>query len=314
MGQATPAEAMKEMTSHLHLHLEPNERMRRRIGRVRRAYASSDELFSEHQPNNTERLNVDLSDLEYFINDLHEEQRAQSVDYAEIRLSPRRFCSFGFSLAEILTVADQTVSGLADPVVKLILLINRDSSPEFIEECEDAIAGRLPRNFVGVDLAGDETRFSAVGKFGRFFRKARETGLGVTVHAGEFGNLNNVWRAIDELGAERIGHGTSAGGCDAIATRLRADQIMIEVSVTSNVALGAVSSLESHPLPWFVENDIPVCLNTDVPLHLGTDMHMERQAARRILGNHELLDAMDLSARRKSFRSRGSAHHRRIDR
>jgi adenosine deaminase len=273
-----------------------------------------EEFFSEHEPNNKERFPADLSDLEHFISDLHEEQREQGVNYAEMRLSPRRFRSFGFSLAEILTVADQAVSSLEEPVVRLILLINRDSSPKFIEECEDAISGRLPRNFVGVDLAGDEVRFSGVGKFRRFFRKARETGLGVTVHAGEFGDLNNVWRAIDELGAERIGHGTSAGGCDALATRLRADQIMIEVSVTSNVALGAVSSLESHPLPWFTKNDIPVCLNTDVPLHLGTNMHMERQAAGRILGNHELLDAMDLSARNKSFHSRNSGHHRRIDR
>jgi adenosine deaminase len=89
---------------------------------------------------------------------------------------------------------------------------------------------------------------------------------------------------------------------------------MIEVSVTSNVALGAVSTLESHPLPWFLENDILVCLNTDVPVHLGTNIYMEWQAAERILdGNHQLLEAMDLSAREKSFRGRGSWRHNRVN-
>jgi adenosine deaminase len=303
------------MTAHLHVHLEPNERERRRRGRKKQVYESAEQLFIEHEPDNKERLPVGLSDLSHFLDDFHEEQRTQSVDYAEVRLSPRRFRAFGFALPEILTFADQTVSELKNPVVRLILLLNRDSSPEFIDECEAAVSGGLPEAFVGVDLAGDEKRFVGVVKFRSFFRKARETGLGVTVHAGEFGHPDNIWQAIDELGAERIGHGTSAAQCAALATRLRADQIMIEVSITSNVALGAVSSLESHPLPWFIENDIPACLNTDVPLHLDTNMNMERQAAERILGgNDQLLKAMDSAARRNSFRARGSRHHNRIDR
>lgn len=295
------------MTSHLHVHLEPGERQRRRRGQAKRVYESAEQLFAEHRPDSEERFPVRLSELRGFIQEFHGEQRAQAVDYAEMRVSPRRFRSCGYSLPEVLEAADQAACGLQEPTVRLILLLNRDSLPEYIEECEDAVSGRLPGSFVGVDLAGNEARFPSVANFRRFFRQARDAGLGTTVHAGEFGDPDNIWRAIDELGAERIGHGTSAGGCVALAARLRADQIMLEVSVTSNVALGAVPALESHPLPWFLENGIPACLNTDVPVHLGTSMETEWQAAAGLLGGDQrLLGAMSLSAGEKSFRGRGA--------
>lgn len=302
------------MTTNLHVHLEPNERKRRQLSGLQPIYRSAKQLFTEHGPDNPRRLSVDLLDLASFITDFHAEQHHQGVDYTELRLSPRRFRALGFSLPDILMSAHRAVSNLTDPEVRLLLLLNRDSSLDLIDECEGAISDGLPVNFVGVDLAGDEVRFPHIAKLKRLFHKARAAGLGVTVHAGEFGDVNSVWQAIDELGAERIGHGTSAGGCSALATRLRADEILIEVSVTSNVALGAVSTLESHPLPWFVENNVLACLNTDIPLHLGTNMLLEQEAARRILSSsRRALEAMEMSARVKSFRNRSSKDRTRID-
>jgi adenosine deaminase len=196
------------------------------------------------------------------------------------------------------------VSGLESPTVRLILLLNRDSSAEYIDMCEGAVVDGLPGRFAGVDLAGDEVRHPDVIKFESFFRAARSAGLGVTVHAGEFGDSGNVWRALDQLGASRIGHAVSVVGCRQLALRLREDQILVEVSITSNVTLGAVSSLQSHPLSWLLENDIPACLNTDVPLHLGTGLAAERQSAALLVGNDlQVLDSMEASARLHSFRN-----------
>jgi adenosine deaminase len=291
--------------THLHVHLEPNERKRRQLKESRSAYRSADQFFAEHDPACTERLSIDLHDLDSFINDFHAEQRDQAIDYAELRLSPRRFHLLGFPLPDVLRSADRAVSNLTEPTIRLILLINRDSSPRYIDECVNAVSNGLPGNFAGIDLAGNEKEFPSVARFTKLFHKARETGLGTTVHAGEFGDQDSVWRAIDQLGAERIGHGVSAAYSDALAARLRSDQILLEVSLTSNVALGAVPTLESHPLPWFVEHDIPVCLNTDIPLHLGTDMHTEQQAAGQILSTYpQVLQMMEASAQAMSFRDR----------
>jgi len=290
------------MTTHLHVHLEPNERKRRQAGVAKRSYDSSGQFFAEHALNGPGRLDVDLRDLQLFINDFHAEQRTQRVSYTELRLSPRRFLAPGTTLADVLIRADRVVAGLADPVVRLILLLNRDSSAEFADLCEGAIVAGLPGHFVGVDLAGDEIRFPDVGKFERCFCAARSAGLGVTVHAGEFGDAGNVWRALDQLGASRVGHAVSAMGCRDLARRLRQDRILVEVSVTSNVALGAVPTLRSHPLPWLLDNGIPACLNTDVPMHLGTDLPAERQLAAQLMDNDwQALEAMEVMAQHHRF-------------
>jgi adenosine deaminase len=291
------------MTTHLHVHLEPNERKRRQMGAARRSYDNPVQFFSEHAMSNPERLAVDLGDLELFIDEFHAEQRAQGVSYAELRISPRRFLCGRTDLADVLRVADQAVSGLENPAVRLILLLNRDSSAEFVDRCEGAVADGLPGRFVGVDLAGDEVQYPDVGKFESFFLAACTAGLGVTVHAGEFGDAGNVWRALDQLGATRVGHAVAVAGCRQLARRLREDQVLVEVSVTSNVALGAVPSLQSHPLPLLLEYGIPTCLNTDVPLHLGTVLAAEWQSAARLVGeDQQVLDAMETSARLHCFR------------
>jgi adenosine deaminase len=295
------------MTTHLHVHLEPNERKRRQRGVARRNYGSSAQFFAEHALSNPGRLFVDLTDLELFIGDFHAEQRVQGVSYVELRLSPRRFLSGGTTLAEVLDRADRAAAGLDRPDVRLILLLNRDSPAGFVDMCQSAIMAGLPARFVGVDLAGDEVRFPNVREFESCFRAARSAGLGVTVHAGEFGDSGNIWRALDQLGASRIGHAVSVMGCHQLARRLRHDQVLVEVSVTSNVALGAVPSPESHPLPWLLEQGVPVCLNTDVPLHAGTRLAAERRQAARLVSNDwRVIDSLEESARRHRFPDRGA--------
>lgn len=289
------------MTTHLHVHLEPNERKRRQLGRSMPSYNNAVQFFAEHTLDNPSRLAVDLDDLELFIKEFHKEQRAQGVCRAELRLSPRRFLSPTISLPEVLRAANRAVSDLRNPTLGLILLLNRDSSQGFAEECEAAIVHGLPDHFVGIDLAGDEVRFADVDRLEKLFCAARSAGLGVTVHAGEFGGPNNIWRAIDQLGANRIGHAVSATGCRQLAARLRADRILVEVCVSSNIELGSVPTLDSHPLPWFVENDIPICLNTDIPMQLGTNLHMERRAAGLLVKDQRMLDAMETAARLHSF-------------
>ncbi len=291
------------MTTHLHVHLEPNERKRRQLGRARQSYSNAEEFFAEHSLDNPERLPVSLSDLGYFIRELHAEQYSEGVSYVEMRLSPRRFLSPATPLSAVLEEASQAASALADPVLKLILLVNRDSSGELVDMCEAAIADGLPLSFVGVDLAGDEIRFPDVTRFANCFRAARLAGLGVTVHAGEFGSEDGIWDAIEKLGAQRIGHGVSIAGHYELARRLSADGVLVESSVTSNIGLGAVRSLDAHPLPWLLENGVPVCLNTDVPLHLGTKLADERELASVLLGGDSAaLVSMEEAAREHRFR------------
>ena len=62
------------------------------------------------------------------------------------------------------------------------------------------------RGIVGVDIAGNELLLLDPRQV-EGFKKAKELGFHITVHAGESGPAANVKEAIVQLGAERVGHG-----------------------------------------------------------------------------------------------------------
>jgi len=71
--------------------------------------------------------------------------------------------------------------------------------------------------------------------------------------------------AIEELGAERIGHGVRVLEDENILALAREHQTAFEVCVTSNYQSGVVASLETHPLPAMHEKGLNVTINTDDP-------------------------------------------------
>lgn len=122
-----------------------------------------------------------------------------------------------------------------------------------------------PSDVVGIDLAGDE-EIPVPEELPRMFRAAKEKyGLGITIHAGETGRPENVLSAIREFGADRIGHGTAAGGHPEIMEELRRREICVEVCPISNRLTGALKGVESHPLRKFVQCGVPFVICSDNP-------------------------------------------------
>ncbi|MFI9391856.1 hypothetical protein ACIG53_13340 [Streptomyces bauhiniae] len=268
---------------HLHLHLEPEERKRRELGMPGRNFGDRHLFFEAHRVDRTDAVPVTGQDLRRFLTDVHTEQRQQGVDHVELRLSPRRFLRDGMSWQEFTDTVQDCLAPLRDPVVRAVLLANRDSPAPFLAMVTERIA-ELPPVFTGVDLAGDEIPHPDVRPAVPFFRAAADSGLGRTVHAGEFGPAEHIWRALDELGAQRIGHGVSAATSSALLRRMARDGILLEVSLTSNAALGAVPGPGAHPLPAFLEAGVPVAFNSDVPLHTGRTLDDELRFAAAALG------------------------------
>jgi aminodeoxyfutalosine deaminase len=103
-------------------------------------------------------------------------------------------------------------------------------------------------------------------------------------HAGESVGPGEIWAALDELGAERIGHGIAAAGDPRLMERLRTDRITLEVCPSSNVATGVVPSLAEHPLPVLLDAGIPVVLGSDDPPMFGTSLLEEYRRVRDVFG------------------------------
>jgi adenosine deaminase len=269
---------------HLHVHLEPEERKRACLGLGQRRYESGAQFFGARSLASVSRVRVSAPDLADFLRQVHAEQRAQGVGYVELRISPRRFVADGMSFEDVMSVTQDTLGALTVPSIRAILLVNRDSPDAFLDEFAGHVQSGLPSCFVGVDLAGDEIAFPDVARFRGLFQHTRAMGLGTTVHAGEFGDATHVWRAVDELGTQRLGHAVAAARSATLLRRLAEDSIMVEVSLSSNLVLGAVKRVEEHPLRDFRDAGVPFCLNSDVPMSTGFTLPDELHLAARILG------------------------------
>ena len=144
-----------------------------------------------------------------------------------------------------------------------ILSILRDSSEEDAFKAYDLL--RIYKdNIVGIGLASIE-KGNPPSKFERVFARAREDGYHLTAHAGEEVGSDYIRQAITQLHVERIDHGISCMRDPLLVHTLAATQLPLTVCPLSNVALGNVSSLETHPIRAMFDAGLMVTINSDDP-------------------------------------------------
>lgn len=197
-----------------------------------------------------------------------EDAAKDNVRYLELRFTPVALSrAEGFPLHDVMDwvlTSAQEAAKKYNIQVGLIASVNRHESPELAEQVAWLAAERIKEGLVGLDLAGNEAEFKS-DPFWGIFKEARQAGLHVTIHAGEWGPAGNVRDAIENLNAERVGHGVRVLE-DAFTTALaRERQTVFEVCVTSNYQSGVVKALTEHPLPRMLEAGLNVTINTDDP-------------------------------------------------
>jgi adenosine deaminase len=146
--------------------------------------------------------------------------------------------------------------------VWLIATALRTHSPSANAEMA-AVAGSFrDRGVVAFDLAGPEEAFPDPLLHARAFAVARDAGLRITVHAGEWGGAAQVRRALD-LRPDRIAHGPGAVADPALCLELIARGVTLDLAPTSNVQAGIVASRAAHPLAALHRAGVSVTLSTD---------------------------------------------------
>jgi len=191
----------------------------------------------------------------------------ERIDYAELRFSPW-FMATGNDLdpqGVVEAVVDGVEAGVRDfgVPVQLIGIISRTYGPEAGSRELDSIQA-FKDHFIAVDLAGDEAGYPAP-LFTDHFKRVRDAGLHVTVHAGESDGPGSIRNAIELLGAERIGHAVRAFEDPSVIDLMRDRHIGIEANMTSNVQTSTVESFAAHPLKRFLEAGLLATINTDDP-------------------------------------------------
>jgi adenosine deaminase len=206
-----------------------------------------------------------------------EDARKDGIDYIELRFSPWFMAEpHHLNPAEVVeAVVDGVNSGERDFGVKvgLIGILSRTYGPN-IAARELAALLTQSQHIVALDLAGDEANFPAKW-FREHFRRARNSGWHITIHAGEIAGPESIWEAIIGLGAERIGHALHAGEDPALLDFMLENKIGIESCLTSNVQTSCVSGYAQHPLKKFLEKGLLATINTDDPGISGIDLPYE---------------------------------------
>ncbi|MCL6269413.1 adenosine deaminase [Sansalvadorimonas sp. 2012CJ34-2] len=197
--------------------------------------------------------------------ELYEDAARENVKYMEVRFGPLLHMQQGLTLDQII---GSVVKGIRraeqqyDIHGNCILSILRTMPKDQINDVIDAGAKYLNNGVVAFDLAASELP-GFCHEFIPYAQYALEKGYKVTIHAGEQGVGQNVYDAIDLLGAERIGHGIHITGHAGAYQLVKDKQTALETCPSSNVQTKAVNRLEQHPFKDFYLDNLPVTINTD---------------------------------------------------
>ncbi len=210
-----------------------------------------------------------------------EDASREGIDYIELRFSPMFMAEpHGLALEGVVEAVLEGVHQGRDAFeirVNLIGIISRTYGPDQgWQELETLLVFR--DQITALDLAGDEKNYP-----GRMFvdhiQEGRSAGWQITIHAGEESGPDSIWQAIEELNANRIGHGVSAARDPLLLETLADQKIGVESNLTSNVQTKVVEDYQDHPLRFFLENGILATINTDDPGISGINLRHEYEQA-----------------------------------
>jgi adenosine deaminase len=264
----------------------------------------------------TERIQSGPQSVERAVYEvLAKEHRGSRVSAMELRFNPMKRNQGGEQ--DLDHIIHAALRGLDRACLEyrirggLIFCLARELPTELNEILVDKAIRYRARGVVGIDLAGTEASRpeldpASAGRFADMFRRARDAGLGTTVHTGETPqtNADGLIAAVKLLRPHRIGHGIRAAYSEGAMRLLRDEGIVLEICPTSNLHTRAVRDLDElgFILRTFLDRGVRFTINTDATYMLATDLRREVEllSTAGILGEGEVAGCF-ATARDASF-------------
>ena len=240
------------------------------------------------------------SSIERIAFEAAEDMHLNGINYYESRYAP--FYSVNSEMTP-LDVIDAVNSGfnIAESTygIKsgLILCGMRHDTKDVINVANLCLEAR--DKIIGFDIAGPELNFPP-SLFTESFKKVKDSGVNITIHAGEGDGVNSIIDALDN-GAMRIGHGVriiediNSNKPGETAQRMIDQQIPLEICITSNIHTNMYKNYDSHPIVDLIDLGFNVYLNTDNRLMSNTSISKEIEIAKS-LGINNVESLLEFSA------------------
>ncbi|KAF2806529.1 Metallo-dependent hydrolase [Mytilinidion resinicola] len=215
------------------------------------------------------QLCSDLPSIEFSTRRVLSDFQADGVVYLELRTTPR--ASPAHSITKDLyvsTILSILRSHNADPAntlhAALILSIDRRNSLAEAHETVDLALKHRPFGVVGLDLCGDPS-VGGIAKFAPTFQRAKEAGLGITLHFAELAASatdEELWELL-RWRPGRIGHVIHVKG--EIKDEIVRQGVGVELCLSCNVQLKmhGEGGYEGHHFGWWRGARVGVALSTD---------------------------------------------------
>jgi adenosine deaminase len=210
---------------------------------------------------------------------------ADGVVYAEVRFAPELHQEQGLALEAVCDAvvagfrrgeAEVRAAGGAITVNAIVCAMRTSQRSLEVVRMLTTRREREPK-LVGFDLAGAETGFPP-SLHAEALAVARHQQIAITIHASEPPDLELISGALEQ-GADRVGHGVRlqrdvTPGPDGLVLGRLAQyvldrQVHLEMAPTCHVQVGAVPTIEAHPIAAFLRHGFNVGVNTDNRLMSG---------------------------------------------
>ncbi|HEU5441945.1 MAG TPA: hypothetical protein VFU88_21880 [Ktedonobacterales bacterium] len=159
----------------------------------------------------------------------------------------------------------------------LIVMMDRTFPLELNGIIVDKALRFRDRGVIGIDIAGPPNPAFSYREHRGLVEKARDAGLGITIHTGEEGRIEDMWEVVEHLRPDRVGHGILSAYDSRLLDVVVGRGIVLEVCPTSNLRTHAVRDVEElrHILTTLKAAGAPVTINTDGPQMLQTSVVKE---------------------------------------
>lgn len=170
---------------------------------------------------------------------------------------------------------------LEHPQIKagLILMADRQQPLESGQIIFSKAIKYANRGVIGVDIAGPERKSFSMKASKPFFEKIRQARLGITVHTGEAGSLEELKFVVREICPHRIGHGVKAYLDKKLMADIVKQKIVLELCPTSNLKNSVIKNYKEMRKIYRVllKAGIRLTINTDGPEMYRTHLLNEQQ-------------------------------------
>ncbi len=200
-----------------------------------------------------------------------------NIKYLELRCSPENYTQGGLSSEDVVNIIIDELKKDKNCHYSIIFTASRHGEMERVKKHIELAQIMLKTNkefknwFAGFDLAGAEASKSPE-EFREVFLPLMEQCLNITIHAGEGESVENIWKAVYHLNADRIGHGLTLKDKPELMNRFIDRKIAVEMCPSSNYQIVGFKDYNLnnkndniYPLKEYLEKGIYVTINTDDP-------------------------------------------------